>query len=82
MNSQALQDMQIFGMPSQLPILIVESHTVPIERIASNVALQSKHIGSGTSFLLEKPGNLLTLSSKSHGKVLRVVVFVHGFQVS
>lgn len=80
MNSQALQDMQIFGMPSQLPILIVESHMVPIERIASNVALQSKHIGSGTSFLLEKPGNLLTLSSKSHGKVLRVVVFVHGFQ--
>ncbi|KAI5077732.1 hypothetical protein GOP47_0007556 [Adiantum capillus-veneris] len=80
MNSRALQDMQIFGMPSLLPILVVESHTVPIETIASNTTLPSKHIGSGTSFLLEKPGNLLQLSSKSPGKILRVVVFVHGFQ--
>lgn len=80
MNSRALQDMQIFGVPSLLPILVVESHTVPMETIASNTTLPSKHIGSGTSFLLEKPGNLLQLASKTPGKVLRVVIFVHGFQ--
>ncbi|MCO5547611.1 hypothetical protein L7F22_001062 [Adiantum nelumboides] len=80
MNSRVLQDMQIFGMPSLLPILVVESHTVPIETIASNATLPNKDIGSGTSFRLEKPGNLLQLSSKGPGKNLRVVVFVHGFQ--
>ncbi|KAH7285412.1 hypothetical protein KP509_33G027000 [Ceratopteris richardii] len=79
-NSRSVQDMQIFGMPSLLPVLIVESHTIPIERIGSNTQPSSKQLGSGTSLLLEKSGNLLKVTSKGPGKILRVVVFVHGFQ--
>eukprot|EP00249_Psilotum_nudum_P021203 c28018_g1_i1 orf=264-2459(-) len=58
-NSRALQDMNIFGNPSQLPILYVEHRAVPCER-------------SGPDGLLAR--------APDHGRVLRVVVFVHGFQ--
>ena len=68
--------MQIFGMPSQVPILIVDSHTVKAERVVPDSQYPSV-IGSPAT---EKPVHSLTVAP-SHGKVLRVVVFVHGFQV-
>ena len=69
--------MQIFGIPSQVPILIVDSHTIKAERVVPDSQYPSKVIGSPAT---EKPVHFLTVTP-SHGKVLRVVVFVHGFQV-
>lgn len=79
MNSRALQDMQIFGDPSQMPILYLESQIVPCEKVVSDVTLSNNHNGLESS-VMEKSDTLLAMTSKSRGKVLRVIVFVHGFQ--
>jgi hypothetical protein len=69
--------MQIFGMPSQVPILIVESHAIQAERIVPDFPHGNIPIGLPAT----EKSQLLTMAP-SHGKVLRIVVFVHGFQVS
>ncbi|WJX52625.1 hypothetical protein P8452_38717 [Trifolium repens] len=81
-NNQSLQDMYIFGDPLLVPIIIVERVT-NVYRSASvnsdflSVENGARHIlGNGS----RSTNNMLSGSSKKNGHVLRVVVFVHGFQ--
>jgi hypothetical protein len=81
-NNRSLQDMYIFGDPLLVPIIIVERVT-NVYRSASvnsdflSVENGARHIlGNGS----RSTNNMLSGSSKKNGHVLRVVVFVHGFQ--
>jgi hypothetical protein len=74
--------MYIFGDPLLVPIIIVERVT-NVYRSASvnsdflSVENGARHIlGNGS----RSTNNMLSESSKKNGHVLRVVVFVHGFQ--
>ncbi|KAK6945285.1 protein of unknown function DUF676, lipase-like [Dillenia turbinata] len=84
-NNRSIQDMQIFGDPLHVPVIIVE-------RVVN--ALQQSH--SGNSFFspldAKENGSLFAgpdfralsklsgASSRQSGRVLKIVVFVHGFQ--
>eukprot|EP01018_Ginkgo_biloba_P018492 Gb_06821 [translate_table: standard] len=89
-NSRSLQDLQIFGSISQVPIIYVERHIIPCQK--PNAVKEV--VSLGFSGPLEQPGASIVpkalgdrLPSKMtgrgpgrSGRVLRVVVFVHGFQ--
>ncbi|CAI9757464.1 unnamed protein product [Fraxinus pennsylvanica] len=84
-NNRCIQDMHIFGDPSRIPIVIVE-------RVV-NLPLRS---GSGNSYFSEldqkaksspissgdaTPTNKSSVTStRQSSRVLKIVVFVHGFQ--
>ncbi|KAK7302470.1 hypothetical protein RJT34_13360 [Clitoria ternatea] len=81
-NNRSLQDMYIFGDPLRIPIIIVErlenrycsasveSYYIPLEE-------KAKHfLENGSRAITKLAGN--SLQQNEH--VLRVVVFVHGFQ--
>lgn len=80
-NNRALQDMYIFGDPLLVPIIIVERVT-NVYRSASlnsnfiSVENDARHVLSNGS----RSTNKFCGSSQQNGHVLRVVVFVHGFQ--
>uniref|UniRef100_A0A1D1Y9C1 Protein FAM135B n=3 Tax=Anthurium amnicola TaxID=1678845 RepID=A0A1D1Y9C1_9ARAE len=83
-NNRSIQDMQVFGDPSHVPIVLVEQHVM-------NVPL---HTSRRESFLgsLEQKGTLAMGAEdkalqklfgggpQRNSRVLRIVVFVHGFQ--
>lgn len=88
-NTRYLQDLQIFGKISQVPIVYIERHTVQCQR-SHDV---KEAITLGFSGSLEEAGASVTpktarekLPPKTEhgsgrsGRSLRVVVFVHGFQ--
>ncbi|XP_065865800.1 uncharacterized protein [Euphorbia lathyris] len=84
-NNRSLQDMHIFGDPLRIPIIIVE-----------HVLDAPLHAQNGNSFISSlDPKDMLTISCaakfesekiamgsslKRNGRVLKIVVFVHGFQ--
>lgn len=80
-NNRSLQDMYIFGDPLRVPIIIVErlenmyrsasvnSYLIPSEEKAI-------HIVENGSRAIKMSGN----SPQRNEHVLRVVVFVHGFE--
>ena len=81
-NNRSLQDMYIFGDPLCIPIIIVER----LANITRSASVNSYFIP-----LEEKVGHILENGSRMINKlsgssqlrdehVLRVVVFVHGFQ--
>jgi hypothetical protein len=80
-NNRALQDMYIFGDPLLVPIIIVERMT-NVYRSASlnsnfiSVENDARHVLTNGS----RSTNKFSGSSHQNGHVLRVVVFVHGFQ--
>ncbi|KAK7412094.1 hypothetical protein VNO78_03541 [Psophocarpus tetragonolobus] len=81
-NNGSLQDMYIFGDPLRVPIIIVErlenmyrsasvnSYFLPLEDKARHI------LENGSRAIIKLPGN----SPQQNDHVLRVVVFVHGFQ--
>lgn len=81
-NNRSLQDMYIFGDPLRVPIIIVErlenmyrsasvkSYFLPLEDKARHI------LENGSRAIIKLPGN----SPPQNEHVLRVVVFVHGFQ--
>ncbi|KAL2968853.1 hypothetical protein AAZX31_15G047800 [Glycine max] len=81
-NDRSLQDMYIFGDPLRVPIIIVEclenmhrsasvkSYFLPLEDKARHI------LENGSRAIIKLPGN----SPPQNEHVLRVVVFVHGFQ--
>ncbi|XP_020220913.1 protein FAM135B isoform X2 [Cajanus cajan] len=81
-NNRSLQDMYIFGDPLRVPIIIVErlenmyrfgsvkSYFLPLEEKARHI------LENGSRDINKLPGN----SPQQNEHVLRVVVFVHGFQ--
>ncbi|KAH9616475.1 hypothetical protein KSS87_009440, partial [Heliosperma pusillum] len=80
-NSRSIQDLQMFGDPLQVPVLIVE-----------RVINAPRRSYSGNSYFCDAdqkaPSNIITefkTTSKMSGaeqqaRVLKIVVFVHGFQ--
>nr|GMC48306.1 protein FAM135B-like isoform X1 [Ipomoea batatas] len=84
-NNCSIQDMQIFGDPSRIPIVIVEHVNAPLRPTSGNSYL---------SHLEQKDADILLpvmVDSKAikkssdacpqqNGRSLKIVVFVHGFQ--
>ncbi|KAK7352933.1 hypothetical protein VNO80_18364 [Phaseolus coccineus] len=75
-NNRSIQDMQIFGDPLRTPIVIVEHVLNVPRRFPSENSLLS-HIGP-----IDSDGFPFSLNSAptSNPRVLKIVVFVHGFQ--
>lgn len=86
-NNRSIQDMQIFGNPSHIPIVIVERVMNARWRSSSeNSYLRHFDVidsmgpltGPSSAAANKKSGS----GSLQNGRVLRIVVFVHGFQAS
>ncbi|XP_009764933.1 uncharacterized protein LOC107789960 [Nicotiana tabacum] len=84
-NNRSIQDMHIFGDPSRIPIVIVERVVnAPLRSTSGNSYFihrepkDAKSLLAGTNFKGTKkiPG----VSPCQNGRVLKIVVFVHGFQ--
>ncbi|KAK3425674.1 hypothetical protein EUGRSUZ_F02184 [Eucalyptus grandis] len=80
-NSRSIQDMHIFGDPSRIPIVIVERvvnaprRTVSVNSYFNHMNLKDYPGLSGPSYdAAKKP------STQQSGRVLKAVIFVHGFQ--
>lgn len=84
-NNSAIQDMFIFGDPSRVPVILVERHVMDLRMHASgrasfSVSLEKKAMsamGTGDKALLK----LFVGGTQRSSRTLRIVVFVHGFQV-
>lgn len=84
-NNQSIQDMHIFGDPSRIPIIIVERVVNVPRRTTSGNSYFSQLDQKDTPNLLTAPlFNAVNKSSvaspQQNGRVLKIVVFVHGFQ--
>lgn len=84
-NSRSVQDMHIFGDPSRIPIIIVErAVNSPLRSTSGNsffTNLDQKYKENPFSVAGLKSTDLLSgASQKQNGRVLKIVVFVHGFQ--
>ena len=83
-NSRSVQDLQIFGDPSSVPVVIVE-RVINAPRRSYSV---NSYFGHGDqrapSTLLSELKTVSTIAGAdnlANGRVLKIVVFVHGFQV-
>lgn len=76
--------MHIFGDPSHVPIVIVEDAVnAPIRAMRRNSYIsqvnQNEKNGFFPRFGTDPPENAL-VSTRTDGRSLRIVIFVHGFQ--
>lgn len=69
MNSCSIQDLQIFGDPSRIPIII-------IERVVN--ALLHSNSGNSKFWNMDSKD---THGNQQNGRALKIAVFVHGFLV-
>lgn len=85
-NNRSIQDLHIFGDPSRIPIIIVERVVnAPLRSTSGNSYFAHPNqkdapslltdIGSKAKHKVSGPG------PQQQGRVLKIVVFVHGFQV-
>ncbi|PIN22649.1 hypothetical protein CDL12_04633 [Handroanthus impetiginosus] len=84
-NNRSIQDLQIFGDPSRIPIVIVERVVnAPVRSTSGNSyfsQVEKKDTNSSIDGLGADPSNKLSgASTRQNGRVLKIVVFVHGFQ--
>ncbi|XP_027369110.1 protein FAM135B-like isoform X2 [Abrus precatorius] len=76
-NNRSIQDMHIFGDPSRIPIVSVERvMNAPRRTISENSYL--RHVALINSLNLDTASK--TSAPQSSTRVLKIVVFVHGFQ--
>ncbi|WVZ19315.1 hypothetical protein V8G54_006637 [Vigna mungo] len=81
-NNRSIQDMQIFGDPLRTPIVIVE-HVLNVPRRFPSENSLLRHIGhmDCDGFPLNLYDSIGKKSAQqSNDRVLKIVVFVHGFQ--
>ncbi|GAU14295.1 hypothetical protein TSUD_308540 [Trifolium subterraneum] len=82
-NNRSIQDMQIFGDPLRIPVVLVERVVNVPRRSISEISLTG-HVGLVDSYSLTNGLGSDTLRKKSapqrNVRVLKIVVFVHGFQ--
>jgi len=81
-NNRSLQDMFIFGDPLLVPIIIIERlanayHSASVNSNFNPLEDKGRHIVENGSRATKK---LCGSSSQQNELVLRIVVFVHGFQ--
>ncbi|MCD7455419.1 hypothetical protein HAX54_028070 [Datura stramonium] len=84
-NSRSIQDMQIFGDPSRIPIVIVERVVnAPLRSTSGNSYFIHREPKDANSLLVETHSKgtkkIHGGSPCQNGRVLKIVVFVHGFQ--
>lgn len=86
MNNRCIQDLHIFRDPSRIPIIIIERvMNAPRRSISENSYLRHfdmiDSIGKDSGPSSEAASVSGSLPERS-GRILRIVVFVHGFQAS
>lgn len=79
--------MHIFGDPSSIPVLIVERvMNAPRRTTSENSYLRHLDVidspGSPSAPGSEAGDKLTSMNKHANGRVLKAVVFVHGFQAS
>lgn len=82
-NNQSIQDMQMFGDPLRIPIVIVERVTnAPRRTISENSYLRNVILEDSHNFEATLNSDTANQESapQSNARVLKIVVFVHGFQ--
>lgn len=84
-NSRSIQDMHIFGDPSRIPIVIVERVVnAPLRSTSGNSYFIHREPKDANSLLVETHSKgtkkINGGSPCQNGRVLKIVVFVHGFQ--
>ncbi|KAL3655328.1 hypothetical protein CASFOL_001114 [Castilleja foliolosa] len=84
MNNRSIQDLQIFEDPSRIPIVVVERVVnAPVRSTGGNSyfsQLDQKDTNSLIAGVDTNPSNKLSGATRQNGRVLKIVVFVHGFQ--
>ncbi|GFP79957.1 protein fam135b [Phtheirospermum japonicum] len=84
MNNRSIQDLQIFEDPSRIPIVVVERVVnAPVRSTSGNSyfsQLDQKDTNSLIVGVDSNPSNKLSVATRQNGRVLKIVVFVHGFQ--
>ncbi|XP_017430244.1 uncharacterized protein LOC108338072 isoform X2 [Vigna angularis] len=79
-NNRSIQDMHIFGDPLHVPIVIVERvMNAPRRTISDNSYLRNLELTSVQTGLNLDSANEIS-ATQSSPRVLKIVVFVHGFQ--
>ncbi|KAK1426355.1 hypothetical protein QVD17_15026 [Tagetes erecta] len=79
MNNSSIQDLQIFGDPSRIPIIIVE-RVVNAPLLSPNGNTYFRNMDTkDTNGMLPQIDSSFS-SSKQKGRILKIAVFVHGFQ--
>lgn len=84
-NNRSIQDLHIFGDPSRIPIVIVERVVnAPLRTTSGNSYFSLLDQKDAHSTLAGIGSNALSSLSGSaprqSGRVLKIAVFVHGFQ--
>ncbi|GFY94301.1 putative serine esterase family protein [Actinidia rufa] len=84
-NNRSIQDMHIFGDPSRIPIIIVEHvMNAPLRSTIGNSRFSNFNQKDASPLLADigsKAKNKLSAPKpQQRGRVLKIVVFVHGFQ--
>ncbi|XP_042003199.1 protein FAM135B-like isoform X2 [Salvia splendens] len=83
-NNRSIQDLHVFGDPSRIPIVIVERVVnAPVRSTTGNFyfnQLDQKYTNGLVAGVDSIPPNKLSGPTHQTGRVLKIVVFVHGFQ--
>ncbi|GAB2219628.1 hypothetical protein Droror1_Dr00007265 [Drosera rotundifolia] len=81
-NSHSIQDMQIFEDPSRVPIVIVDRVVNASRRAYSGNSYFCYHDHEALPSLTELKATTKnsTVDKQQNGRILKIVVFVHGFQ--
>jgi len=85
-NTQSVQDMHIYADPSRVPVVLIEQHVMVVPQHGSSKDLALNASEQKDTIVLPKlqGDSLATKSSvgKKSGRILRAIIFVHGFQAS
>lgn len=82
-NTLSIQDMQIYADPSRVPVVLIEQHVMVVPQHGSSKVLATNSSEQKDMIVLPKlQGDSLALKSSAgkKGRILRAVIFVHGFQ--
>lgn len=77
--------MQIYADPSRVPVVLIEQHVMVVPQHGSSKVLATNSSEQKDMIVLPKlQGDSLALKSSAgkKGRILRAVIFVHGFQAS
>ncbi|KAK1275798.1 hypothetical protein QJS04_geneDACA001784 [Acorus gramineus] len=81
-NNRAIQDMHIFSDPSRVPVILVEQNAMnlPLRSISCDSALTSLDPKDSPGHEFRPVPKSFGATPQRNSRVLKVVVFVHGFQ--